>query len=89
MEVKPAAQLMPVSAEIVADLRRILGTERVDAAIKASQQASREFKRLEASHGLAQAQAWLRRQTFPQGRFFVEEGGRTVGIQRAQAGGTR
>jgi hypothetical protein len=72
---------MPDTAEIVADLRVMLGTERVNAAIAAGQKAKREFRRLEALHGLAYAQAWARAQKWPNGRFWASEGGLEVGIK--------
>ena len=82
MEVKPAAQVMPVTAQIVADLRAWFGAEKVDAAIKAGQQARREHQRRLGQFGQAQADAWLARQSFPLGLFWAEEGAHTVGIQR-------
>ena len=81
-EVKKGAELMPDTAAIVADLRLMLGAERVDRAIAAGQQARREFRRLEALHGLAHAQAWARAQKWPNGRFWAAEGGLEVGVRR-------
>lgn len=60
---------MPMTAEIVDELRRLLGSERVDAAIKAGAQAQREFARIEGAFGLAAANEWLARQSFPHGAF--------------------
>lgn len=73
---------MPETAAMVDDLRRVLGAELVDAAIKAGQQARREHQRRVEQFGQVQADAWLARQSFPQGRFWAEEGGHTVGIKR-------
>lgn len=83
-EVKTAGQKMPTVAQWVADLRQAVGTERIDAALRASQQARRTYLRLQAEQGPAAADAWLRRQTWPQGRVWAEEGGHTVGLRRAQ-----
>lgn len=76
---------MPETAALVDELRRMLGAERVDAAIKAGQQARREHQRRLEQFGQAQADAWLARQSFPLGRFWAEEGGHTVGIKRGAA----
>ena len=76
---------MPETAALVDELRRVLGAERVDAAIKAGQVARREHQRRVAEFGQARADAWLARQSFPLGRFWAEEGGHTVGIQRGEA----
>lgn len=78
-------EAMPITAAWVADLRAVLGQEWVDRAIKASQQARREYARLEAQQGRAQAEAWLRRQKFPHGRFHALENGHTVGIKGGKA----
>lgn len=83
-EVKTAGQKMPVVAQWVADLRRAVGAERIDAAIRAGQQARREYERLQAEQGQAAADAWLRRQTWPHGRVWAEEGGHSVGLRRAE-----
>ena len=77
-----AAQVMPATAALVAELRAAWGSERVDAALAAGQQARREFKRLEAAYGRADADAWLARQKFPNGRLYACEGGREVGVMR-------
>ena len=79
---KTAAQVMPATAALVAELRAVWGSERVDAALAAGQQARREFKRLEAAYGREDAEAWLRRQKFPNGRLYACEGGREVGVMR-------
>lgn len=84
-EDKPAAQVMPITAQIVADLRRCLGVKFVDVAIKAGQQARREHQRRVDQVGRPQADAWLAQQSFPLGRFWAQEGGHTVGIQRGGA----
>lgn len=73
---------MPVTAQMVDDLRQWLGAERVDAALVAGQQARRKVLALQAEHGEAHAQAWLRRQQFPQGCFWAEEGGVEIGVRR-------
>ena len=76
---------MPETAALVQELRQVLGTELVDVAIKAGQQARREYQRRVDQVGQPQADAWLARQTFPLGRFWAQEGGHTVGIQRGAA----
>ena len=76
-----AAQVMPATAALVAELRAVWGAERIDAALAAGQQARREFKRLEGLHGAAHAQAWLGRQKWPHGRFWASEGGREIGVR--------
>lgn len=83
-EVKTAGQKMPVVAQWVADLRQAVGAERIDAAIRAGQQARREYGRLQAEQGQGAADAWLRRQKFPHGCFWADEGGHTVGLRRAE-----
>ena len=76
---------MPETAALVQELRQVLGTELVDAAIKAGQQARREHQRRVDQVGQPQADAWLAQQSFPLGRFWAQEGGHTVGIQRGAA----
>lgn len=71
---------MPLAAELMADLRAKCGAELIDGALAASQQARREFKRLQAEQGDAAAQAWLKRQRFPNGRLWLVEGEHNVGI---------
>lgn len=80
---KPLAQAMPATAALVAELRKRCGAELVNAAIAAGQRAKREYARLEAERGPAEAQAWLRRQKFATGRFWASEAGHEVGIKRA------
>lgn len=75
-------EAMPQTAAWVAELRLSLGAERVDAAIKAGQQARRKHQQLADTQGQAAADAWLSRQRFPAGCFFASENGHTVGIQR-------
>ena len=79
---KTAAQVMPATAALVAELRAVWGVELFNAALAASQQAGREYRRLEAAYGREDAEAWLARQKFPHGRFWACEGGREVGVQR-------
>lgn len=74
-------EAMPQTASMVDELRMKVGAERVDAALKAGREAEREYRRLEASEGLASAEAWLRRQKWPQGRFWACEAGREVGVR--------
>jgi hypothetical protein len=83
-EVKTAGQKMPTVAQWVADLRQAVGTERIDAALRAGQQARREYERISAERGPAAADAWHRRQTFPHGCFWAAEAGHTVGLRRAE-----
>jgi hypothetical protein len=80
MENRKPAERMPVTAGWVAELRQALGDEWVDRAMRASQQARREYARLEAAHGAAHAQAWLARQKWPHGRFHAAENGFEVGV---------
>ena len=75
-------EAMPQTAAWVDELRQALGAERVDAAIKAGQQARRQYGALQQSQGEAAAAAWLKRQRFHAGCFFASENGHTVGIQR-------
>jgi hypothetical protein len=75
-------EAMPQIAAWVAELRRALGAERIDQAIKAGQQAKRQHQALCESQGQAAADAWLRRQRFASGCFFASENGHTVGIKR-------
>ena len=74
---------MPSTAAMVDELRAVLGTEKVDAAIRAGQRARREHAALVASHGQRQADAWLAGQKFPAGLFWACEGGHEVGVRRA------
>ncbi len=74
---------MPQTAAWVAELRQLLGAERVDAAIRAGQQTRRKHQQLLELQGKAAADAWLQRQRFPAGCFFAAENGHTVGIKRA------
>ncbi len=82
MSERGKAEEMPQTAAWVAELRQALGRELVDAAIKAGQQARRQYQALEQQQGKAAADGWLRRQRFPHGCFFAEEAGHTVGIRR-------
>jgi hypothetical protein len=76
-------EAMPQTAAWVAELRLLLGAEKVDAALKAGQQARRQHLAMVQTQGEAAAAAWLRRQRFPAGCFYAEENGHTVGIKRA------
>lgn len=78
---KKGRVLMPVTAGLVDELRQMLGQEFVDAAIAAGQRARREYQVLEQQRGTEYADAWLRRQSFPQGAFFAEETGHSVGVR--------
>ncbi len=84
-----------MTAELVDELRRMLGAERVDAAIQSGVRAQREFRAIEAAQGLDEARRWLRQQTFPLGSFMAVEGDQSVGImpdrprQADQAGNNR
>lgn len=78
---KPGNRVMPATAALVAELRAVFGAERIDAAIRAGQQGRREYRRRVAEHGQAEADAWLRRQRWPQGRFWASEGQHEVGVQ--------
>ncbi len=78
---KPLASAMPQTAAWVGELRRVLGAEVVDAAMAASQQARREHQSRVQQFGQAQADAWLARQKWPQGRIWLQEGGREVGVR--------
>lgn len=72
---------MPQTAAWVAELRLALSAERVDRALAASQRARRHHAALAASQGPARADAWLKAQTWPHGRFWAAEGGREVGVR--------
>jgi len=80
MSEKKGAVLMPMAAELIAELRMKCGAELIDGALVASQQARREFKRLVAEHGNAAAKAWLKRQRFNCGRLWLVEDEHNVGI---------
>lgn len=73
---------MPDTAALVDELRAVLGAALVDAAIKAGQQAKREYEQRRQDHGKARADAWLVRQPFAAGRFWAEENGHQVGIKK-------
>jgi hypothetical protein len=75
-------EAMPETAAWVDQLRQALGAERIDAAIRAGQQAQRHYTALQQSHGQGAADQWLKRQKFPAGCFYASENGHTVGIQR-------
>lgn len=75
------AQAMPQTAAWVAELRLLLGAERVDRALAASQRARRHHAALAAAQGPARAEAWLNAQPWPHGRFWAQEGGQEVGLQ--------
>lgn len=79
-EKRKAAAAMPVCAAWVEELRQALGTERVNAAMAAGQQARRAYARIQAEQGQQAADAWLRRQRWPQGRLYLAEGGKEVGM---------
>lgn len=79
-EEKKGRAEMPLTAEMVDQLREMLGVERVNAAIQAGVRAEREFRAIEAAKGLAEAQRWLRAQKFPAGAFMAVEGDKRVGI---------
>ncbi len=74
---------MPTTAVLVDELRQVLGTERVNAAIRAGQQAQRTYTAMQAEQGQPAADAWLARQQFPAGLFWASEGGNQFGIKRA------
>ena len=74
---------MPTTAALVDELRQVLGTERVNAAIKAGQQAQRTYAAIQAEKGQPAADAWLARQRFPAGVFWASESGHQFGIKRA------
>lgn len=78
---KPSAQTMPETAALVADLRLAFGAEVIDQCLAAGQRARREYARLEARNGPGYAQAWLKAQRFPMGRFWALEGGIEVGVR--------
>lgn len=80
MSEKKGGERMPVTAAWVAELRAALGAEWVDGAIAASQRAGREYRARIASDGQARADAWLKRQSWPQGRFHAVEQGCEVGV---------
>lgn len=73
---------MPDTAALVDELRQLLGRERVDAAIKAGQQAQRTYDAIRDQQGQRAADAWLRRQRFSAGLFWASEGGQEFGIKR-------
>lgn len=78
---KRAAELMPDTAAFIAVLRVKLGADLVDKALAASQQAAREYRRIEAEQGTPAADLWLSRQRFPDGRYLLRENGRQIGIR--------
>lgn len=78
---KASAQTMPETAALVAELRLAFGAEVIDQCLAAGQRARREYARLEARNGLGYAQAWLKAQRFPKGRFWALGGGIEVGIR--------
>lgn len=73
---------MPNTAELVDELRQVLGAARVDAAIAAGQRARRHYSAVQAEHGTEAADAWLKTQKFPQGCFWATEKGLEVGVRR-------
>lgn len=75
------AEAMPQTSAWVAELRLMLGAERVDQALAASQRARRHHAALAAAQGPARADAWLNAQPWPHGRFWAQEGGQEVGVQ--------
>lgn len=81
-KVKMGRVLMPEVSGIVDELRAALGAQAVDAAIAAGQKARREHARIEAAQGSDAADRWLRRQRFPQGCFWAQEGEHEVGMRR-------
>jgi hypothetical protein len=80
-EKKPLAMVMPQTAAWVGELRQALGAEVVDAAMAVSKKAKREHQQRVVQFGQAQADAWLARQKWPQGRIWLQEGGREVGVR--------
>ena len=72
---------MPDTAGLVRELRAVLGAAWVDGAIAAGQRARREHAALVAAQGAEVADSWLRRQRWPQGRFWAREGGCEVGVR--------
>jgi hypothetical protein len=78
---KPAAQAMPVCAALVDEMRRVWGVDVVNRALAASQQARRAYAAIQAEKGQPAADAWLKRQKWPHGRVWLQEGGREVGVQ--------
>jgi hypothetical protein len=73
---------MPNTADLVDDLRAWLGKEAVDAAIVAGQRVRREWTARVQRDGQQAADAWLRRQSCPQGLFWAREGSHEVGVRR-------
>lgn len=82
-EEKQGRAAMPETAALVDELRAAYGTDVVDAAISAGQQARREYQRRVQAFGESSARAWLARQPFPRGCFWASEAGREVGMRRA------
>lgn len=80
-ERKTAREAMPATAALVDELRQVFGQEFVDGAIAAGQRARRDHARMVLTVGQAAADAWLARQSFPQGRFWAEENNLEVGIK--------
>ncbi len=75
-------EVMPVTAEIVDELRSVLGAEAVDKAIAAGQRARKQYAAWLASHGREAADRWLSSQRFPEGCFWAQEGDLEVGVRR-------
>ena len=78
---KASAQTMPETAALVAELRLAFGADVIDQCLAASQRARRDHARLAAQHGTGRADAWLKAQRFPMGRFWACEGGIEVGVR--------
>jgi hypothetical protein len=78
---KSAAQAMLVCAALVEEMRQVWGVDVINQALAASQQARRAYASIKAEKGQPAADAWLKRQKWPHGRVWLQEGGREVGIQ--------
>ena len=81
-EGKKGRALMPATAALVDELRAFYGPERIDAAIAAGQRARREYLARVASDGPTLAKRWLAGQKVTGWRFWAQEGGHEVGVQR-------
>lgn len=73
-------EAMPLTAELVDELRQVFGAGRIVALIAHSQHLRREHARIVATQGQAVADRWLAGQQDKGGWFGAVEGGRQVGV---------
>ena len=75
-------EAMPKVAEIVDWLRRELGADVVDKAIRCGMALQRRHAAVVAERGEECARQWLAQQRMPGGSFWAQEGDQTVGVRR-------